>query len=336
MTTSNLKPIFQLTSSQGGWPARACQIICEGLFQLTSSQGGWRKSRKVLLKLKNFNSHPRKEDDQSKMELLNAYNISTHILARRMTQCERCEEKRHDISTHILARRMTMRAEGRCRKMMISTHILARRMTLMGIPMPPQITFQLTSSQGGWRFFHLTISCSRSISTHILARRMTKTLELCSTQWTFQLTSSQGGWHLMTAQNKKYSAFQLTSSQGGWHYFCYWSYCISNISTHILARRMTREMTQHFCFLHYFNSHPRKEDDTSKDNVDNFGVISTHILARRMTLLPAVPRWCHLHFNSHPRKEDDWIVFVNLEALWHFNSHPRKEDDLAVHCELEE
>ena len=34
--------IFQLTSSQGGWPSTTGKMIFYVVFQLTSSQGGWR------------------------------------------------------------------------------------------------------------------------------------------------------------------------------------------------------------------------------------------------------------------------------------------------------
>ena len=80
------KLIFQLTSSQGGWPSLQAQKIGEmyfnshphkeddrswyyiyntgGIFQLTSSQGGWPALRAAM-------GLPE--------------NISTHILTRRMT-----------------------------------------------------------------------------------------------------------------------------------------------------------------------------------------------------------------------------------------------------------
>ena len=54
--------------------------------------------------------------------------------------------------------------------------------------------FQLTASQGGWRYvpgftFLVVI---------------------------FQLTASQGGWHMDDLEVLRYNLFQLTASQGGW------------------------------------------------------------------------------------------------------------------------
>ena len=81
---------------------------------------------------------------------------------------------------------------------------------------------------------------------------------------------------------------------------------VSDISTHILARRMTLCIVPPLISHSYFNSHPRKEDD----------------FLRRMIL-------CGLnnYFNSHPRKEDDGFQLHFLESDRYFNSHPRKEDD---------
>ena len=84
------------------------------LFQLTSSQGGWhnivitKKSPK-----RNFNSHPHKEDDHAKIEVNRDKAISTHILTRRMTSGRDFTDHNADISTHILTRRMTsLNTEG--------------------------------------------------------------------------------------------------------------------------------------------------------------------------------------------------------------------------------
>ena len=54
-------------------------------FQLTSSQGGWHSWPGWLRRQRNFNSHPRKEDDRTVEKWVKNNSISTHILARRMT-----------------------------------------------------------------------------------------------------------------------------------------------------------------------------------------------------------------------------------------------------------
>ena len=101
-----------------------------------------------------------------------------------------------------------------------------------------------------------------SISTHILTRRMTlnggKASErnnnfnshpheeddvppwkICTSSGIFQLTSSRGGWLLFALPGNIALIFQLTSSRGGWLETTPINLDITNISTHILTRRMT-------------------------------------------------------------------------------------------------
>ena len=80
---------------------------------------------------KNFNSHPRKEDDGMEGITANDLIISTHILARRMTVLSAVCFIMSHISTHILARRMTDMFSQFLINCNISTHILARRMTIV-------------------------------------------------------------------------------------------------------------------------------------------------------------------------------------------------------------
>ena len=125
----------------------------------------------------------------------------------------------------------------------------------------------------------------------------------------FQLTSSQGGWLLIYVSCQLPPVFQLTSSQGGWHFW---------ISFYPIQ-------------LHFFNSHPHKEDDL-------LHVCQCYVLSL---------------FNSHPHKEDDYIFLARLPFLhfsthiltrrmthplpifWDrnkiFNSHPHKEDDICTY-----
>ena len=55
--------VFQLTSSQGGWPIASLNSVSLSVFQLTSSQGGWQGFIFILMESEYFNSHPHKEDD---------------------------------------------------------------------------------------------------------------------------------------------------------------------------------------------------------------------------------------------------------------------------------
>ena len=128
----SMSELFQLTSSQGGWHAVNTSYNHDLPFQLTSSQGGWRRSKNSQKETAYFNSHPHKEDDFCTLVYDPSLKIiSTHILTRRMTSCRRFKRIMKCISTHILTRRMT------------ALHLRCSRSALV---------FQLTSSQGGWRF----------------------------------------------------------------------------------------------------------------------------------------------------------------------------------------
>ena len=144
----------------------------------------------------------------------------------------------YDFSTHILTRRMTLAKDGSDNCVCFSTHILTRRMTRTTMWSMIELTFQLTSSQGGWQYyfikkarkyvFQLTSSQGgwRSFpvsgsgllpfSTHILTRRMTDPHFPQIINPAFQLTSSQGGWQFFFIHVFFSYIFQLTSSQGGW------------------------------------------------------------------------------------------------------------------------
>ena len=166
-----------------------------------------------------------------------------------------------------------------------STHILTRRMTLSRRSIKSCKTFQLTSSQGGWRECNAS-KCPLCFSTHILTRRMTgvggekETAQKFSTHILtrrmtsypiisisiaiFQLTSSQGGW--LGSANCSFFAvlFQLTSSQGGWLDIQSSEQTGNDFSTHILTRRMTHFVANNLWKI----------------------IFSTHILTRRMTYFP--------------------------------------------------
>ena len=123
------------------------------VFQLTSSRGGW----PFLCFF--YNS---------------ACNISTHILTRRMTKTFHIIAYDRYISTHILTRRMTDGNFTLFKIKIISTHILTRRMTNMLVALFTTLSFQLTSSRGGWP--------------------LAEALEWLKSA--FQLTSSRGGWRI--------------------------------------------------------------------------------------------------------------------------------------------
>ena len=97
----------------------------------------------------NFNSHPHEEDDSINCERSDYYDISTHILTKRMTIFSTYNVLCTSISTHILTKRMTLFVIIIPRKICISTHILTKRMTILPPSQTPPYIFQLTSSRRG-------------------------------------------------------------------------------------------------------------------------------------------------------------------------------------------
>ena len=173
-----------------------------------------------------------------------------------------------------------------------------RRIGLRGI-------FQLTSSQGGWRYcFSLLLwkqlfnshphkeddwssfsfNDGLIFSTHILTRRMTSPFVYMQLLEPFQLTSSQGGW-----------------PPTAWGIVC----------------------------SSFFNSHPHKEDD------ELYHFYLQDYLFFQLTSSQGGWRWfddecihsCSFQLTS---SQGGWLCL--WEKLWQdlfFNSHPHKEDDLA-------
>ena len=100
--------------------------------------------------------------------------------------------------------------------------------------------FQLTASQGGWRY-----------GVHYIGRITI-----------FQLTASQGGWQYVLTSSFTLPLFQLTASQGGWQHN------ITIMSIIILFQltasqggwlRLCRSLQHQL----YFNSQPHKEADSN-------------------------------------------------------------------------
>ena len=167
-------------------------------------------------------------------------------------------------------------------------------------------TFQLTSSQGGWRirkgWYHLHIlfnshphkeddqtihrQCPQYylFNSHPHKEDDATSGSLRLWEVYFQLTSSQGGWLEAIKQRSVDSIFQLTSSQGGW-------LSSSNVYQYPSIFQLTSSqggwlfLTNPKALLQFFNSHPHKEDDCSMCINIMFFRFSTHILTRRMTPL---------------------------------------------------
>ena len=151
-------------------------IFLGSLFQLTSSQGGWL----VFFFLSSSS----------------ASFISTHILTRRMTvsaaivasvSCPYFNSHPHKEDDLLY---MGVDEEW----LYFNSHPHKEDDHTKTVSENCGIIFQLTSSQGGWRY-----------SSHVLPLKIL-----------FQLTSSQGGWPGKIPNSWMKVVFQLTSSQGGW------------------------------------------------------------------------------------------------------------------------
>ena len=197
------------------------RILCERVFQLTASQGGWPASIKVIAVGAIISTHSLTRRLTIRYTIVNrCVLISTHSLTRRLTGNSSYILSANYISTHSLTRRLTtsdtildiVKSDFNSQPhkeadeyeteiqmdIFISTHSLTRRLTDL----------------------HIHQSNSGTISTHSLTRRLTTDTLLCSPPWfLFQLTASQGGWQCLHTVHFSSRKFQLTASQGGWHQF---------------------------------------------------------------------------------------------------------------------
>ena len=126
--------IFQLTSSQGGWRVFSCVGV--GFIAFFNSHphkedDAW--IHRAMIEYIFFNSHPHKEDDVVWVycSTSNSWFFNSH------------PHKEDD------EWRYNQRRLGKS----FSTHILTRRMTDVGQVIGEAISFQLTSSQGGWHYY---------------------------------------------------------------------------------------------------------------------------------------------------------------------------------------
>ena len=177
-----------------------------------------------------------------------------------MTESCSCNNWTGRFSTHILTWRMTGYFCHEITYVIFSTHILTRRMTVVVLDVGCRWTFQLTSSQGGWRIWKRIWWYARLFnshphkeddhendylvlftyfSTHILTRRMT-------TYYHLPIYTIHFSTHILTRR--------MT-------YPCCPTVTCRCFSTHILTRRMTESWPWEKADWDIFNSHPHKEDD---------------------------------------------------------------------------
>ena len=196
------------------------RILCERVFQLTASQGGWPASIKVIAVGAIISTHSLTRRLTIRYTIVNrCVLISTHSLTRRLTGNSSYILSANYISTHSLTRRLTtsdtildiVKSDFNSQPhkeadeyeteiqmdIFISTHSLTRRLTEENQRILCERVFQLTASQGGWPQMRVIVQLAG----------------------VFQLTASQGGWQCLHTVHFSSRKFQLTASQGGWHQF---------------------------------------------------------------------------------------------------------------------
>ena len=169
-------------------------------------------------------------------------------------------------------------------------------------------TFQLTASQGGWRWTCYMIgSRSWNFNSQPHKEADIRPMFLVYLPTVFQLTASQGGWLLyelifcpMSCISTHSLTRRLTRNQS----------IVSRlrcISTHSLTRRLTHDFPTADLFFSFQLTASQGGWQRCGILPHPHGRISTHSLTRRLTL----------------------IIWVRVCIIWHFNSQPHKEADLA-------
>ena len=143
-----------------------------------------------------------------------------------------------EISTHILTRRMTLIRSFDICHFFISTHILTRRMTDISETRCSPVTFQLTSSQGGWPIFQLFHDLFGYFNSHPHKEDDINMPQFQKAGAYFNSHPHKEDDILQVPVLLSHRIFQLTSSQGGWRLLFFSLFFLAN-----------------------FNSHPHKEDD---------------------------------------------------------------------------
>ena len=254
---------FQLTSSQGGWQKQRRDIAVFRVFQLTSSQGGWHGRYGARGERRGFQLTSSQGGWRcQRTEALRRFVISTHILTRRMTTCHapvvsstghfNSHPHKEDDGDALLLRPLFPHFNSHPHKeddrhtshhgtlvKYFNSHPHKEDDGTWRFNLRQFRTFQLTSSQGGWRKrLLLPQTYNPYFNSHPHKEDDRTSSERITRPQEFQLTSSQGGWHHATSAAAVEKPFQLTSSQGGW-----------------------RRVSFHPFRYTHFNSHPHKEDD---------------------------------------------------------------------------
>ena len=181
------------------------------------------------------------------------------------------------------------------------------------------LTFQLTSSQGGWPVLLIYLLLLQIFNSHPHKEDDSCTghpviLQILFNShphkeddfpWRPVHSFSHFSTHILTRrmtrrQNKQYREF------------CF--------STHILTRRMTSNIVSIHAVIFVFNSHPHKEDDIFSFSY-NAPISSFQLTSSQGGwLLIFPPYFRQKFFNSHPHKEDDEILF-KIRISIDFSTH---------------
>ena len=327
------------------------RILCERVFQLTASQGGWPASIKVIAVGAIISTHSLTRRLTIRYTIVNrCVLISTHSLTRRLTGNSSYILSANYISTHSLTRRLTT-----------SDTILDIVKSDFNSQPHKEADWSTYTSKQFWDYFnsqphkeaddwHAIVQSSMiSISTHSLTRRLTVSpysaffvTEISTHSLTRRLTPVLGFCTLLHHFNSQphkeadlppapwydgLSIFQLTASQGGWPGHILWRISEFLISTHSLTRRLTEICHITRWIWRYFNSQPHKEADWSSLSDIRWIYISTHSLTRRLTFVVPGSGYRPYNFNSQPHKEaDPWLILL-IFIIIYFNSQPHKEAD---------
>ena len=233
--------IFQLTSSRRGWRYVVSIYFIIDIFQLTSSRRGWPPLGMEHSHPKHFNSHPHEEDDCFSLTFTHEHEYFNSHPHEEDDDIFYGDSADWDISTHILTKRMTKMLTNSYKMNNISTHILTKRMTQQEAILFCIEKFQLTSSRRGWLATTLLSVADYLISTHILTKRMTSLHCSPFSPRTFQLTSSRRGWRrygeYVDMDNQYFNSHPHEEDDSVSRFLNPSLY----ISTHILTKRMTTQ-----------------------------------------------------------------------------------------------
>ena len=186
--------------------------------------------------------------------------------------------------------------------------------------------FQLTSSRREWRE-HPTQQRSRVMHFNSHPHEEDDEADCSSgvAAIVFQLTSSRRGWLVREAFIYYTSHFNSHPHEEDDNVH-WWRCCISEISTHILTKRMTGAGTTQYVLRTFQLTSSRRGWQLCCARGISSKCISTHILTKRMTCCKWISSNIVAFQLTSSRRGWPYPVTYHLQP-WYFNSHPHEEDD---------